>query len=60
MLRAIGRLPDDWRYTRDDFYVITSNEISSTEPGFLYMDVGIQARGIKDNDQNINLIFIKY
>ena len=31
MLKAINKMPDDWWYTRNDFYTVTSNEINAKE-----------------------------
>ena len=59
MLEAINQLPDDWMYTQDGFYTMTSNEISATEPGFLYFNQGAMARSDK-TFQQVSLPFIEY
>ena len=59
MLEAINQLPDDWMYTQDGFYTMTSNEISATEPGFLYFNQGAMARSDK-MFQQVSLPFIEY
>ena len=60
MLEAIGKLPNDWWYTKDDFYIQTSNEINASEAGFIYINIGGVAHGAKNNDQALGLIYITY
>lgn len=60
MLSAIGKLPDDWWYTRKDLFVDTSNEISAEMNGFIYINRGAMARAIKESDQNLYLYYIEY
>ena len=65
MLKAINKMPDDWWYTRRDFYTVTSNEINAKESGFIYINTGGMAHGGKnltepDNLQTLVLPYITY
>ncbi len=63
MLEAINKLPDDWRYTRRDFYTITSNEIDDKQCGFIYINTGGMARSSKQisvDQPDVILPFISY
>ena len=65
MLKAINKMPDDWWYTRNDFYTVTSNEINAKESGFIYINIGGMAHGGKnltepDNLQTLVLPYITY
>ena len=65
MLKAINKMPDDWWYTRNDFYTVTSNEINAKESGFIYINTGGTAHGEKnltepDNLQTLVLPYITY
>ena len=63
MLEAINKLPDDWWYTRRDFYTITSNEIDDKQCGFIYINTGGMARSSKQisvDQPDVILPFISY
>ena len=63
MLEAINKLPDDWRYTRRDFYTITSNEIDDKQCGFIYINTGGMAHSSKQisvDQPDVILPFISY
>ena len=63
MLEAINKLPDDWWYTRRDFYTITSNEIDDKQCGFIYINTGGMAGSSKQisvDQPDVILPFISY
>ena len=63
MLEAINKLPDDWSYTRRDFYTITSNEIDDKQCGFIYINTGGMAGSSKQisvDQPDVILPFISY
>ena len=63
MLEAINKLPDDWWYTRKDFYTITSNEIDDKQCGFIYINTGGMASSSKQisvDQPDVILPFISY
>lgn len=63
MLEAINKLPNDWWYTRRDFYTITSNEIDDKQCGFIYINTGGMAGSSKQisvDQPDVILPFISY